>query len=55
MASGVLPPTNAKAQFIEQPRVLDGDDGLGGEVGDQPDLLVGKRPNLLAEDADGAD
>ena len=30
------------AQFAEQPRVLDGDDGLGGEVLDQLDLLVGE-------------
>ena len=27
------------AQFVEQPRVLDGDDGLIGEVSDQRDLL----------------
>ena len=31
------------AQFVEQPRVLDGDDGLGGEVLQQLDLLVGER------------
>ena len=35
------------AQLVEQPRVLDGDDGLGGEVRDQRDLLVGERANLL--------
>ena len=28
------------AQLVEQPRVLDGDDGLGGEVLHQLDLLV---------------
>ena len=33
---------------LEQPRVLDGDDGLGGEVLNQLDLLVGERPHLLA-------
>ena len=42
-------------QFIEQPRVLDGDDGLSGEVLHQRDLLVGERPNFLAVDDDGAD
>ena len=43
------------AQLVEQARVLDGDDGLGGEVRDQLDLLVGERPDLLAVDDDGAD
>ena len=43
------------AQLIEQPRVLDGDDGLGGEVLDQLDLLVGEWPHLLTVDADRAD
>ena len=32
----------ALAQLVEQPRVLDGDDGLGGEVLHQLDLLVGE-------------
>ena len=45
----------ALAQFVEQARVLDGDDGLVGEVLDQCDLLVGKRTNLLAIDREGAD
>src|SRR6202162_4189001 len=45
----------AVAQFVEQPRVLDGDDGLRGEVLHQFDLLVGKGPDLLAVDDDGAD
>ena len=31
------------AQFVEQPRVLDGDHGLVSECGDQLDLLVGER------------
>ena len=35
------------AQLAEQPRVLDGDHGLRGEVLHQLDLLVGERPNLL--------
>ena len=33
------------AQLVEQPRVLDGDDRLRGEVPDQLDLLVGERPD----------
>ena len=43
------------AQLVEQPRVLDGDDGLAGKVRYQLDLLVGERPHLLAVDADRAD
>ena len=42
----------ALAQLVEQPRVLDGDDGLGGEVLYQLDLLVGERPHLLAVDGE---
>ena len=45
----------ALAQLVEQPRVLDGDHRLRGEVRHQLDLLVGERPHLLAIDADGAD
>src|SRR5262249_22257604 len=40
------------AQLVEQPDVLDGDDGLGGEILDQLDLLVGEWPDLLTVDAD---
>jgi hypothetical protein len=36
-------------------RVLDGDHGLGSEVRDQFDLLVGEGPHLLAIDDNGAD
>ena len=43
------------AQLIEQPRILDGDDGLGGEVLHQFDLLVGEWPYLLAVDHDRTD
>src|SRR6516164_11827815 len=43
------------AQFVEQPRVLDGDDGLGGKVLYERDLLVSERPNLFAIDANHAD
>ena len=42
------------AQLVEQARVLDGDDGLGGEVLDQLDLLVGERAHLLAIDGEDA-
>ena len=45
----------ALAQLVEQPRVLDGDDGLRGEVLHQLDLLVGERPDFLAVDGDSAD
>src|SRR5262249_50353006 len=40
---------------FEQAGVLDGDDGLGGEILHQRDLLVGKRPDFLPEDDDTAD
>ena len=43
------------AQLVEQPGVLDRDDGLRGEILDQLDLLVGERPDLLAIDDDRAD
>src|SRR5262245_5618380 len=36
------------AQLIKQPCVLDGDDGLGGKVLNQLDLLVGEWQDLLA-------
>src|SRR5262249_52516036 len=34
------------AQFVEQARVLDGDDGLGGKIFNQLNLLVGERAYL---------
>ena len=43
------------AQLVEQPHVLDGDDGLPGEIAHQLDLLVGEQLDLLAVDVDGAD
>ena len=43
------------AQLVEQPRVLDGDDGLSGEVLHQLDLLVGERSYFGAIDDKGAD
>src|SRR5262249_5791665 len=46
---------SALAQFVEQPRVLDSDDGLGGEVRQHLDLFVSERSNLLPVDIDSAD
>ena len=45
----------ALAQLVEQPRVLDRDDGLLGKVLHQLDLLVGERAHLLPVNADRAD
>jgi hypothetical protein len=42
-------------QLVEQPRILDGDDGLTREVLDQHDLLVGEWPDFLPVDDDSAD
>src|SRR3954467_11626024 len=36
--------------LFQQPRVFDGDDRLTGETGDQIDLPVAERPDLLAID-----
>jgi hypothetical protein len=35
-------------QLIEQPHILDRDDGLASEVCQKSDLFFGERPNLLA-------
>ena len=43
------------AQLVEQARVLDGDDGLAGEIGDQFYLPVSEGANLKAVDANDAD
>src|SRR5262249_37427314 len=43
---------SALPQLIEETRVLDGDDGLGGEIRKQPDLLVSERSNFLTKDDD---
>src|SRR5262245_25074553 len=45
----------ALAQLLEDAGVLDGDDGLRGEVRHQFDLLLGERAHLLAINDDGAD
>ena len=45
----------ALPQFVEQPRVLDGDDGLGGEVLHQRNLFVGEGSNFLAVHTESAD
>ena len=42
------------AQLVQQPGVLDGDDGLAGEVLDQLDLLVGECKYLLTIDRNRA-
>ena len=43
------------AQFAEQPRVLDGDDGLVGEVRYQLDLLFGEGPTFDCENCNDPD
>ena len=43
------------AQLAQQPRILDGDHRLRGEVLDQLDLLVAERPHLLPVNDDAAD
>ena len=42
-------------QFVEQPRVLYGYNGLGSEALYQRDLLVGERSDFLARQEEGAD
>src|SRR5262249_49264876 len=42
-------------QFVEQPRILDGDDGLRSKILHQRNLLFGKRSNFLAVDAENSD
>src|SRR5215467_12417961 len=42
----------ASLELLEQPHVLDGDDGLVGEGLEQRDLLVGERPYLISVDCD---
>src|SRR6516164_6263661 len=42
-------------QFLEQPCILDRDDGLFGEVAEQLDLLIRERTNFLAEYIDAPD
>ena len=46
---------SALTQFVEQPRVLDGDDRLRGEVRQKLDLLFGEGTDFLAINGDGAD
>src|SRR5215510_1236371 len=43
------------AQFAQQPRILNGDDGLRGEVFDQLNLLVSERADFSAIDSNGPD
>src|SRR5262249_50553167 len=48
-------PLKRLAQFVQQPRILDGDNRLRGEVLEQLDLLVGERLNPLAIGRDCAE
>ena len=45
----------ALAQLAEQPRILDGDHGLGGEVLQQVDLSIVKWPHLLSINGNDTD
>ena len=45
----------ALAQLVEQSRVLDGNDSLGGEVSYKFNLLIGEKAHLLAIKSDCAD
>ena len=45
----------ALAQFIQQSRILDGNDSLGGEILQQGNLLVSKWANLLPIDSNATD
>src|SRR5262245_50485610 len=41
-----------RVEIIDQPRVLDGDDGLGGEISEQIDLLFAEGAHFLAINAE---
>ena len=43
------------AQLVQESNVFDGDDGLGGKILDQLDLLGSEWANLLTVDRDGSD
>lgn len=45
----------ALAQFIEQPGILDGDDGLCGKVLNYCNLFVSKRTHFLAKNGNASD
>ncbi len=45
----------ARLHLVEQPHVLDRDHRLVGKGGDQLDLPVGERPNLVTRQDDHAD
>ena len=47
--------SRALSQFVEQSRVLDSDDSLGGEVSNKFNLLIGEKAHLLAIKTDHAD
>ena len=45
----------ATPKFVEQPRILDGDDGRRRKIIHQLDLLIGKRTNFFTGQDDGTD
>ena len=55
VSSALAEVVSALTQFVQQPRIFNGDDGLSGEVVDQFDLLVGERPNPLSKNDESAD
>src|SRR6516164_3288410 len=46
---------SALTQFVQQPRVLDGDYRLRGKVLHQLNLFIREGPNFLTKDGDGTD
>ena len=46
---------SALPQFVEQPRVLDSDDGLGGEFVNKAYLFVSKGTDFLAKQSEHTD
>jgi hypothetical protein len=53
LLQGLRQIVGAQAQFVEQPRILDGNDGLRGKVLHQLNLLVGEGTNFLSIDDKG--
>jgi hypothetical protein len=46
--------SGALTQFVQQPRILDGDNGLSGEVRGQCDLPFGEGTNFLTDNRDNS-
>ena len=51
----VLKLSRALAQFVEEPSILNSDDSLAGEAGNQRDLLLGEWPYFGSVDYEGPD